>query len=68
MVTHSSIAWRTPWTEEPGVPQSMGSQRVGYNLVIEQQQKGVKECLNFPRTYAGQAIRLLFTDPLKVLK
>ena len=32
MVTHSSIlAWRIPWTEEPGGPQSMGSQRVGYN-------------------------------------
>ena len=29
MATHSSIlAWRTPWTEEPGGPQSMGSQRV----------------------------------------
>ena len=27
MVTHSSIlAWRIPWTEEPGGPQSMGSQ------------------------------------------
>ena len=27
---HSSIlAWRIPWTEEPGEPQSMGSQRVG---------------------------------------
>ena len=30
MATHSSIlAWRIPWTEEPGGPQSMGSQRVG---------------------------------------
>ena len=29
MATHSSIlAWRIPWTEEPGGPQSMGSQRV----------------------------------------
>ena len=29
MVTHSSIlAWRIPWTEEPGGPQSVGSQRV----------------------------------------
>ena len=29
MVTHSSIlAWRMPWTEEPGGLQSMGSQRV----------------------------------------
>ena len=32
MAIHSSIpAWRIPWTEEPGGPQSMGSQRVGYN-------------------------------------
>ena len=32
MATHSSIlAWRIPWTEEPGGPQSMGSQRVGPN-------------------------------------
>ena len=30
MVTHSSIlAWRTPWTEEPGGLQSMGLQRAG---------------------------------------
>ena len=30
MATHSSIlAWRILWTEEPGGPQSMGSQRVG---------------------------------------
>ena len=29
MVTHSSIlAWRIPWTEKPGMPQSTGSQRV----------------------------------------
>ena len=28
MATHSSIlAWRIPWTEEPGGLQSMGSQR-----------------------------------------
>ena len=32
MATYSSIlAWRIPWTEEPGRPQSMGSQRVGHN-------------------------------------
>ena len=30
MATHPSIiAWRIPWTEEPGRLQSMGSQRVG---------------------------------------
>ena len=32
MVTHSSIlAWRIPWTEEPGGLQSMGLQRVGHD-------------------------------------
>ena len=32
MATHSSIlAWRTPWTEEPGGLQSTGSQRIGHN-------------------------------------
>ena len=32
MATHSSIlAWKIPWTEEPGRLQSMGLQRVGYN-------------------------------------
>ena len=32
MATHSSIlAWRIPWTKEPGRLQSMGSQRVGHD-------------------------------------
>ena len=32
MATHSSIiAWRIPWTEEPGGLQSMVSQRVGHD-------------------------------------
>ena len=32
MATHSSIlAWRIPWTEEPGGLQSLGSQRVGHD-------------------------------------
>ena len=31
MKIHSStIAWKIPWTEEPGRLQSMGSQRVGH--------------------------------------
>ena len=34
MTTHSSIlAWRIPWTEEPGWLQSMGLQRVGLDWV-----------------------------------
>ena len=33
MATHSSIlAWRIPWTEEPGGLQSIESQRIGHNL------------------------------------
>ena len=32
VATHSNIlAWRIPWTEEPGELQSMGSQRVGHD-------------------------------------
>ena len=32
MATHSSIlAWRIPWTEEPGGLQSTGLQKVGHN-------------------------------------
>ena len=32
MAIHSStIAWKIPWTEEPGRLQSMGSQRVGHD-------------------------------------
>ena len=39
MATHSGIlAWEIPWTEEPGMLQSIGSQRIGHNLVTEQQQ------------------------------
>ena len=32
MATHcSTLAWKIPWMEEPGRPQSMGSQRVGHD-------------------------------------
>ena len=44
MATCSSIsAWKIPWTEEPGGPQSMGSQRVVYNCVC--QEAGLKNIL-----------------------
>ena len=36
VATHSSIrAWRMPWTQERGRLQSMGSQRVGHDVVTE---------------------------------
>ena len=40
MATYSSIlAWEISWTEEPGGMQSVGSQRVRYDLVNKQQQQ-----------------------------
>ena len=36
MATQSSIlAWRTPWTEEPGGLEFMESQKVGHNLATK---------------------------------
>ena len=49
IVTHSSIlAWRIPWTEEPGRLQSTGSQRVGHNWATSPHFKssGETRCLN----------------------
>ena len=40
-IQSSMSAWETPWTEEPGRLQSMGSQRVGHDLETKQQQKHV---------------------------
>ena len=38
MATHSSIlAWRIPWTEEPGGLQSIGLQRVGHDWATKHQ-------------------------------
>ena len=39
MATHSGIlAWKIPWTGEPGGLQPMGSQRFGHDLVTKQHQ------------------------------
>ena len=41
MANHSSIlAWKIPWTEEPGGLQSMASQRVGHNWAANRQMWG----------------------------
>ena len=48
MVTCSSIlAWKIPWTEEPGRLKSMGSQRVRHDLAIQQQQPTMYGICNF---------------------
>ena len=47
----SILAWKIPWTEKLGGLWSMGLQRVGHNLVTEQQQQlGLKVLfhLHFP--------------------
>ena len=46
MATHFCIlAWRIPWTEEPGGLQSMGSQRVRHN--------GATNIFTFNKTLLG---------------
>ena len=61
MATNSSIlAWRIPWTEEPGELQSMGSQRVGHNWVTN--------TLNFlsnKKTFFSGCFQLSFMNPCK---
>ena len=48
MATHSNIfAWEIPRTEEPGVQQSMVSQRVRQDLATEQQQQQKRNSLCF---------------------
>jgi len=57
MATCSSIlAWRIPWTEEPGGLQSMGLQRVGHDLATKQQQQDIRVApgLLFPFVLSSQ--------------
>ena len=40
LAAHSSIlAWKIPWTQQPGSLQSMGLQRVGHDLATKQQKQ-----------------------------
>ena len=51
MATHSSIlAWRIPWTEEPGGLQSMGSPRMGHGRATKQQQQWQRYPLSYWNT------------------
>ena len=51
MATYSSIlAWRIPWTEEPGGLQSIGSQRVRHNWVTKHSTASFKfSCIFFQK-------------------
>ena len=49
MAIHSSIlAWRIPWTEEPGRLQSMGSQRVGHDWATKHRAAQEKRIIKRP--------------------
>ena len=56
MAAHSSIlAWRIPWTVEPGGLQSMGLQRVGHDLVTEQKQTNKQQSsTKLPRMHSEE--------------
>ena len=48
MAPHSSIlAWRVPWTEEPGRLQSMGSQELDTTKQLNHHYIVDLQCLNF---------------------
>ena len=54
MTAHSSIlAWEIPWTEEPGVLQSTGSQAVGHDWASETNLLTYKARLNSAVTSVG---------------
>ena len=45
MATHSSIlAWRIPWTEKPGGPRSVGSQRAGHDWATDTLTQRLRAC------------------------
>ena len=59
MATHPSfLAWEIPWTEEPGMLQSIRSQRVRHDLVTETQTttlpRWVKLCGKRLRLFEGE--------------
>ena len=57
MTTPSSVlAWRIPWTEEPGRLQSMGLQRVGHNLEIKQQPSRIYMTLKYQQDLVSERL------------
>ena len=57
MAAHSSIlAWRIPWTEEPGGLQSIGSQRVGHDRVTWHTSTRVNEGRKFGAPSDGTGV------------
>ena len=67
MATHSSIlAWRIPWTEEPGRLQSMGSQRVRHNWSDLARMHPKKHWSpNFQDLWMWPYLEIVFADVMK---
>ena len=59
MATHSSIlAWRSPWIEEPGGLESMGSQRVGHDQATK---TDIRQIMQTGQAVWGLPLRLVLT-------
>ena len=57
MATHSSIlAWRIPWTEEPGGLQSVGSHRVGHDWSDLAAEAAAMECYQFSYSVVSDSL------------
>ena len=66
MATHSSIlAWRIPWTEEPGGLQSMELQRVRHELSVQALQKVSLFCA--PKYKGSISVGSLMHSNMRVL-
>ena len=66
MATHSSIlARKTPWTEETAWLQSIGSQRVGRDLVTEHVRKHLLSSLSAVWNDLDLCHKWLQTDPFR---
>ena len=60
MTIHSrTIAWKIPWTEEPGRLQSMGSQRVGHDWAISLSLSHFHVCYTYNTRRISRRIRYL---------
>ena len=61
MVIHASIlAWKIPWTEESGGPQSMVLQKVGHNGACTHTARGQRER---QRTGSSQSLQRILALP-----
>ena len=69
MATHSHIlVWKIPRTEEPGVLQSTGLQRVGHNWACTHLSEGQGFTFGLAIGLEGKAVRLLCSDTIAMLK